>query len=227
MQDGYIYLDRCIRGHWVYKKPEYFAAWVKMLFEVRFSEEAERVFIDGAIIDCGRGQSLNSISTWCNVLGKGWTTQKVRTFFKLLETDKMISTENMKKTTRLTVCNYDTYQNKKQAANAQSTSGQLELNESLTTEEGKEVTKGKKGNVKRFVKPTVAEVKEYSDPYGKGKNKELIDPQGFVDHYISKGWVVGKSPMKDWKATVRNWYTRQPMAGTGQSSKQMSTEGLV
>jgi hypothetical protein len=27
----------------------------------------------------------------------------------------------------------------------------------------------------------------------------------FMDFYISKGWVVGKSPMKDWKAAVRNW----------------------
>ena len=32
-----------------------------------------------------------------------------------------------------------------------------------------------------------------------------IDAQSFVDFYDSKGWVVGKSPMKDWKAAVRTW----------------------
>ena len=32
-----------------------------------------------------------------------------------------------------------------------------------------------------------------------------VDPQRFVDYYTSNGWRVGKNPMKDWKAAVRNW----------------------
>lgn len=32
-----------------------------------------------------------------------------------------------------------------------------------------------------------------------------VDAQRFVDYYTSKGWTVGKSPMKDWKAAVRCW----------------------
>ena len=31
-----------------------------------------------------------------------------------------------------------------------------------------------------------------------------VDPQGFIDFYESKGWMVGKTPMKDWKAACRN-----------------------
>ena len=31
-----------------------------------------------------------------------------------------------------------------------------------------------------------------------------VDPQGFIDFYESKGWLVGKTPMKDWKAACRN-----------------------
>ncbi len=31
-----------------------------------------------------------------------------------------------------------------------------------------------------------------------------VDPQGFIDFYESKGWLVGKAPMKDWKAACRN-----------------------
>ena len=26
-----------------------------------------------------------------------------------------------------------------------------------------------------------------------------------MNHYESKGWIVGKAPMKDWKAAVRTW----------------------
>ena len=32
-----------------------------------------------------------------------------------------------------------------------------------------------------------------------------VDAESFVDYYTSKGWVVGKSPMKDWKAAIRTW----------------------
>jgi len=26
-----------------------------------------------------------------------------------------------------------------------------------------------------------------------------------LDYYESKGWIVGKAPMKSWQASVRNW----------------------
>lgn len=51
-----------------------------------------------------------------------------------------------------------------------------------------------------FKIPTVDEVKAYCDERGNS-----IDPEKFIDYYNSKGWLVGKSPMKDWKATIRNW----------------------
>ncbi len=44
------------------------------------------------------------------------------------------------------------------------------------------------------------EVKAYCDERGNS-----VDPERFVDFYASKGWMVGKTKMKDWKATVRNW----------------------
>lgn len=56
---------------------------------------------------------------------------------------------------------------------------------------------------KRFTPPTVDEVAAYC-----GERNNRIDPQTFVDFYASKGWVVGKSKMKDWKAAVRTWEKR-------------------
>ena len=52
----------------------------------------------------------------------------------------------------------------------------------------------------RFVKPTIEEVQAYCRERGND-----IDPAEFVDFYASKGWMVGSSPMKDWKACVRTW----------------------
>ena len=53
---------------------------------------------------------------------------------------------------------------------------------------------------KRFVPPTLEEVKEYCL-----ERKNSVDAERFIDYYTSKGWVVGKSKMKDWKAAVRTW----------------------
>jgi hypothetical protein len=55
----------------------------------------------------------------------------------------------------------------------------------------------------RFKKPTVEEVSAYCNDRG-----NYINAQNFVDFYESKGWKVGSSPMKDWKAAVRTWEQR-------------------
>ena len=57
-----------------------------------------------------------------------------------------------------------------------------------------------KSTTKRFIAPSIDEVREYIEEKGYS-----IDPERFVDYYTANGWMVGKSHMKDWKATVRNW----------------------
>jgi len=56
----------------------------------------------------------------------------------------------------------------------------------------------------RFKKPSVDEVREYVSEMG-----YHINPNDFVDFYESKGWLVGKTPMKDWKAAVRTWESKE------------------
>ena len=53
---------------------------------------------------------------------------------------------------------------------------------------------------KRFSKPTIEEVQAYCL-----ERKNGINAKRFVDYYESKGWLVGKTPMKDWRAAVRTW----------------------
>ena len=56
----------------------------------------------------------------------------------------------------------------------------------------------------RFSPPSVDEVSAYCEERSNG-----VDAQGFCDFYDSKGWKVGNSPMKDWKAAVRSWERRE------------------
>lgn len=67
---------------------------------------------------------------------------------------------------------------------------------------------------KRFIPPTVEQVREYCDERNNG-----IDPDGFINHYEASGWKRGKSgtPIKDWKACVRTWEQNQ-------NKKQNSSE---
>ena len=60
------------------------------------------------------------------------------------------------------------------------------------------------GGRKRFTIPTPEEVQAYCD-----ERKNEISGQQFCDFYSSKGWKIGKEPMKDWKAAVRTWEMRR------------------
>jgi hypothetical protein len=66
-------------------------------------------------------------------------------------------------------------------------------------------TKTVKGDIgeqkrKRFVPPTLEEVRSYCQ-----ERKNNVNPEKFIDHYTSNGWMVGRNKMKDWKAAVRTW----------------------
>lgn len=70
-------------------------------------------------------------------------------------------------------------------------------------EEKEKREKSEREKRKRFTPPTADEVRVYAKEKGFS-----IDAERFVNFYESKGWTVGKSPMKDWRASVRNWASR-------------------
>ncbi|MEY8460108.1 hypothetical protein AALA69_03140 [Eggerthellaceae bacterium 24-137] len=65
----------------------------------------------------------------------------------------------------------------------------------------------------RFAPPTPEEVAAYAAEYG-AEHGGSLDAHRFCDHYASKGWKIGKTPMKDWKAAARNWM-RDDRGGAG------------
>ena len=63
-----------------------------------------------------------------------------------------------------------------------------------------EIDKTDKPPRKRFVPPTLEEVKAYCQ-----ERKNNVDAERFIDYYTANGWYVGKKKMQDWKAAVRTW----------------------
>ena len=73
----------------------------------------------------------------------------------------------------------------------------------------KKVKSKPKPVVKRFVKPTAEDIADYCTSRQNG-----VDYSKFFDFYEAKGWMVGKSPMKDWKACVRTWEEKRDSKAT-------------
>lgn len=65
------------------------------------------------------------------------------------------------------------------------------------------------------MKPTVGEIQAYCKERGNS-----IDAQYFFDYYESKGWLVGRTPMKNWQAAVRTWERNESSRPSGVQTKK-------
>ena len=77
-------------------------------------------------------------------------------------------------------------------------------NKSLTNLTSINKNKEIKLNNKYFKKPSINDVELYCI-----ERNNKIDAISFVNFYESKGWMVGKNKMKDWRAAVRTWEMRE------------------
>lgn len=69
----------------------------------------------------------------------------------------------------------------------------------------------------KFIPPTLEEVQSYIKEKG-----YQVDAEHFIDFYSSKGWMIGKSKMKDWRAALRNsrsWDHNQKFSLTSTATK--------
>ena len=117
MSDGWIKLHRTLQDHWIYPKRNFsdYEAWIDILLSVNHQEKKVKLGLQ--VLTCGRGESLRSIKGWANRWG--WSKAKAYRFLGLLEKEKMIVLKSETISTRLTVCNYDSYQDKRNADETQ------------------------------------------------------------------------------------------------------------
>ncbi len=81
------------------------------------------------------------------------------------------------------------------------TKGEVNTNISSSSSSSSSISSLKNKSTKNlFILPTLEEVSNYCH-----ERQSSVDPQKWMDHYISNGWMVGKNKMKDWKAAVRTW----------------------
>lgn len=224
---GYIKLFRKIQEWGWYDDPNTLALWVHLLLDANWKERLE-----WHGVDIERGSMITSVAKIST--STGLSERQVRTCLGHLVKTGEIKMEATNKWTKITICKYDSYQganddwcqtdDEQPTSNRQTTDEQpttIEESKNAIKEEGKKEIdiqggdgsgedsgdKPKKKN-KVFVKPTLKEIADYCE-----KEHIPVDPSYFYDYYESNGWIVGKSPMKDWKATIRNWGRRRADQG--------------
>ncbi|MFN8291611.1 MAG: hypothetical protein U0U70_15245 [Chitinophagaceae bacterium] len=201
---GFIQLPRAIQGHWLYQDPVKLKRWLDIYFAVNYVDN--KVLIGNTLIECKRGQTIRSLQTWA--LHWRITKKSVKTFFELLQGDGLIVIENVKKSTRITICNYDSYKNDVNDNDADDYPDQ-ETNSKRQLPPKEE---GKKDKERKKVKKLLFRESEYFDfevlKQALTGTKYLVANLSDVHESITNWSDENLNKKIDWLAAVKNWIKR-------------------
>lgn len=208
MLQGWIPVYRQIQENWMWKEKPFSKgqAWIDLIMLANY--EDKKMPYKGEVITCERGTVNLSISFLADRWG--WSRKKTKTFLNLLESDGMVTTKATTHRTVITIENYAIYNDVPTAKDTTEVSTNAQQgyqqgnSKGNTTNNINNINNINNNNIGRFTPPNVEEVAAYCQERGNS-----ISPEAFMDYYSSKGWMVGKNKMKDWKAAVRNWERRQ------------------
>ena len=142
--------------------------------------------------------SLSKLSSFCGIKSKT-TTQNI--LKSLVEKGALIKSDEVRNGVKF--CSYTINRNWHGISKIDM-GGISEIDTNNKEDININNTLSNKGRTK-FHKPSIEEIRLYCQ-----ERNNKVDPERFFNFYESKGWVVGKSPMKDWKAAVRTWEQRRP-----------------
>ena len=182
---GWIKLHRQITDWEWYDDHNTFRLFIHLLLKANHKERSYR----GTTIEVGcimTGRELLSKET-------GLSVQQIRTCLERLKLTNEITIKSDKQGTIIQVVKYKDYQ----VSTNESTTNQPTSNQQVTTNNN---DNKEKNDNNTFKPPTADDVKSYCL-----ERNNFVNAETFIDFYESKGWMVGKNKMKDWKACVRTW----------------------
>lgn len=193
-----------------------FAVFVKLLQKIyggdgyycEWTQDQELLFMSENGLDSGSLQLLRDIVSAC--IRRGLFSEKLFKKYGVL-TSEGIQKHYLKATVKREVVSMKKEyllisipENRENVVVTAISSGKKSISGGRNTQSRVEKSRVEKSRERdaenRFTPPTAEEVRTYCSEKG-----YKVDPERFVDFYTSKGWLVGKTKMKDWKAAVRNW----------------------
>ncbi len=108
---GWIKIYRDLADHWLAQDMEKLGRWTSLLLMA--AHEDKKTLVGNQLIELKRGQLIASNS----FLAERWNTSErtVLRFLDLLESDSMLHRCTHRKVTIITICNYDSYQEKRKS----------------------------------------------------------------------------------------------------------------
>lgn len=157
--------------------------------------------------EIGAGECVFGRRKWAEELGL--SERQVRTAIEHLKATNEITT---KSTNRFTIIHVEKWafwqigegKPTNKPTNSKSNKRPTSDQQATTSKESKNVRKEEVINIRNLIPPTLEMVTEYIEA-----NNYNVDAEAFMDYYNSKGWLVGRSKMKDWQASVRTWSRNQ------------------
>lgn len=201
MREGWVKLHRSVLTLPVFDEPELLRLWLYLLLKA--SHQPRDVPVGQTIVHLQPGQLITGRKRIAQDLRISETN--VRCQLKRLVVHQLVNLKTTNRFSLVTLMNWDFFQSGDQQSDQQNASQmpakcqQPDHKQECNKKEKKE--KNEKKGVPRacFAPPTLAEVQSYV-----AERHSPVIPQEFIDFYAAKGWMVGKTPMKDWKAACRN-----------------------
>jgi len=200
MTEGYVKLYRQILNSDVFASQKMLKIWVWCLCRANYKARS---------VPCktGRGETIVKLNSGEFIFGRFKAEEELNidgsTIYKIIKQLESFGNISIKSSTHysvITICNWDRYQ---QEIDNEVTTNEQPSNNQVTTNEQPSNTdkKDKKDkNDKNNIPPLLENVIQYC--IERDKN---IDANKWYNFYQSKGWMIGKNKMKDWKAAVRTW----------------------
>ena len=167
--------------YWTYNSARAFTEVFEFLSERQIQACLKKLVDDGILITGNYNKIAYDRTLWYAITKKGYS---------ILRNGEMETTKLSNGTTQIVEPIPDINTNiNKDIINIISKQDAKKSNGDVTT------TKAK-----AFTIPTINEIKEYCK-----ERKNNVDAEKFFDYYETKGWLVGKTKMKNWQAAIRNW----------------------
>jgi len=214
MSIGFIKLHRKITQWEWYSDINTTRLFIHLLLTANFEDKNWRG------VEIKRGQLITSLGNLSKQTSL--SVRSIRTSITKLKSTSELTSKATSKFTLLTLINYSSYQDQsEESTSKKSRSRQASDKRTTTTKEGKEYKEDKNKEI-GFKKPSVEEVRNYAN-----ERLSNIDPETFIDFYESKGWKIGRDPMKDWKASFRTWMKKDKSIQVGTNKKSDMKQAFV
>lgn len=205
---GWVLLYRSLQEHWLWDRKPFGdgQAWIDLIMLA--NHEDHKFMYKGEQMVAKRGQINRSMASLAERWG--WSKSKATRFFNDLKADGMVTIESDHNRTTITIENYASMQDSWKTNDSRA-EDERNTNESRAEDERKHTNNEKNEKnekkvigqpvpLRKVIPPTLDMVYQYCE-----ERHNNIDPYYFYDYYESRNWMLGKTKMKDWQATIRTW----------------------